>query len=287
MIRKIIKKSERIRYWGVSLIIKYITPSLYKKIEPLIKDNWSYTPRPAIKKMKEIFNQRFVKGVEVGVDRGLNALSILTELNIDKLYLVDAWINYKEIEVERPSIKNNYEFVLREFENDKRVEIIRAFSINAVKEIVDNSLDFVYIDANHLYEFVYQDINLWFKKVKEGGIIAGHDIFKHSGVLKAVKEFCNRKRLNFCVELPDWYFIKHNKGSERRNKEYEKIPVNCQICEFFLEDDYFIEEFKTKFVCSSNNEVNATFLGYECEDFKIGKWDLVGFLERLSSEKSE
>lgn len=70
------------------------------------------------------------------------------------------------------------------------------------------------------------------------------------------------------------------------NKEYEKIPVNCQICEYFLEDDYFIEEFKTKFVCSANDEINATFLGYDCDDFKIGKWNLVGFLTRLSSEKN-
>lgn len=69
------------------------------------------------------------------------------------------------------------------------------------------------------------------------------------------------------------------------DKEYEKIPVNCQICEFFLEDDYFIEEFKTKFVCSANDEIDALFLEYECEYFEIGKWQLVDFLKRLSGEK--
>lgn len=71
------------------------------------------------------------------------------------------------------------------------------------------------------------------------------------------------------------------------DKEYEKIPINCQICEHFLEDDYFIEEFNTKFVCDANDEINPVFLGEECEEFKIGKWYLVDFLKRLSSEKSE
>ena len=71
------------------------------------------------------------------------------------------------------------------------------------------------------------------------------------------------------------------------NKEYEKIPVNCQICEFFLEDDFFIEEFQTKFVCSSNDEINPVFIDFACEEFGIGKLQLVEFLERLSGEKSE
>ena len=64
-------------------------------------------------------------------------------------------------------------------------------------------------------------------------------------------------------------------------KEYKEIPVNCQICEHFLEDDYFIEEFGTKFVCTSNDEIDPVFLGYDCEDFKIEKWLLVEFLKRM------
>ena len=71
------------------------------------------------------------------------------------------------------------------------------------------------------------------------------------------------------------------------DKRYEKIPVNYQICEFFLEDDYFIEEFQTEFVCSSNDEIDPVFLEHECEYFKIEKWHLVEFLKRISGEKSE
>lgn len=63
------------------------------------------------------------------------------------------------------------------------------------------------------------------------------------------------------------------------NKEYEKIPIACQICEFFLEDDYFIKEFNTKFVCNFDNEIDPKFSD-SCEVFEIGKWNLVEFLTR-------
>ena len=69
-------------------------------------------------------------------------------------------------------------------------------------------------------------------------------------------------------------------------KEYEKIPITCQICEHFLEDDFFIEEFGTKFVCSFDDEIDPKFSD-SCEEFEIGKFHLVEFLTRLSSEKSE
>lgn len=62
-------------------------------------------------------------------------------------------------------------------------------------------------------------------------------------------------------------------------KEYEKIPIACQICDFFLEDDEFVKEFKTRFVCSFDNEIEPTFSD-SCEEFKIGKWNLVDFLTR-------
>jgi len=65
------------------------------------------------------------------------------------------------------------------------------------------------------------------------------------------------------------------------DKEYEKIPIACQICEFFLEDDYFIKEFNTKFVCSFDKEKTDPEFSDSCEVFEIGKWHLVEFLKRI------
>ena len=204
------KRTEKLRYIIVPFIIKHVTPSLYGKIETIIKDTWSILPRPSIKVMKGLFCKRLVRGCEIGVNRGVHAKSILKELNIEKLYLVDVWVNYEGSDSNRLKIDDNYRFVMNEFEGDKRIEIIKDFSVNAINKIENNSLDFVYIDANHLYEYVYQDIRLWSEKVKKGGVVAGHDIFNHIGVTKAVKKFCFENDVMLYVRIPDWYFIKEN-----------------------------------------------------------------------------
>lgn len=195
------------RYWIGPLIIKYITPSLYRTILPVIKSEWSKVPRPSIIFMKEFFNRKVVIGAEIGVEKGINSKSILKELNVKKLYLIDAWLNYEKLYTNFLQ-ETNFELILKRFKNNKKIEIIREFSENAIKFIKDNSLDFVYIDANHSFEFVYQDIKLWYKKVKIGGVVAGHDIYSHPGVLKALKVFCYKNEISFNIKIPDWYFIK-------------------------------------------------------------------------------
>jgi len=54
----------------------------------------------------------------------------------------------------------------------------------------DESIDFVFIDCDHVYESVKKDILAWWPKVKKGGIIAGHDFEcgEHPGVDQAVGE---------------------------------------------------------------------------------------------------
>jgi hypothetical protein len=58
---------------------------------------------------------------------------------------------------------------------EDRAIMVRATSEIAADMFNDNSLDFVYIDANHAYDYVVQDIELWYPKVKKGGFICGHD----------------------------------------------------------------------------------------------------------------
>lgn len=49
-------------------------------------------------------------------------------------------------------------------------------SASAASIVQDGTLDFVYIDGNHTYPYVLQDLTLWWSKVKSGGVVAGHDI---------------------------------------------------------------------------------------------------------------
>ncbi|KKM96434.1 hypothetical protein LCGC14_1178130 [marine sediment metagenome] len=214
--------TEKIRYKLASLILKHLTPVLYKKIDiSTFTGNRTFlfttdiipgNLRPSFRFMKNIFDGKLVKGAEIGVERGRNSKSILKELNIEKLYLIDPWINYEEIDNNWTNIDENYKYVLREFEKNKKVEIIKYYSDYAVNLFKMDSLDFVYIDANHSYEYVYQDISIWFPKVKKGGVIAGHDILLKNNtyyeVLEAVKNFCYRNNINFYINEPDWYFIK-------------------------------------------------------------------------------
>jgi predicted O-methyltransferase YrrM len=69
---------------------------------------------------------------------------------------------------------------------------MRLASNDAVNSFQDNSIDFLFIDADHTYEGCKQDIELWLPKVKTGGVIAGHD-YDWAGVKQAVDEkFGNR-----------------------------------------------------------------------------------------------
>lgn len=52
---------------------------------------------------------------------------------------------------------------------------IRKTSIEAALEVPDSSLDFVFIDAIHLYEYIVEDIKTWLPKIKSGGVLAGDD----------------------------------------------------------------------------------------------------------------
>ena len=49
--------------------------------------------------------------------------------------------------------------------------------MEALNDIPNESLDFVYIDGNHHFKYVAEDICGWSKKVRKGGIISGHDYF--------------------------------------------------------------------------------------------------------------
>ncbi len=69
-------------------------------------------------------------------------------------------------------------------------ELIALESHEAAK-IFEDEISFLFIDGNHDYEHVKQDIEDWSPKIKVGGVLAFHDIFMPhiSGVAKAVTEW--------------------------------------------------------------------------------------------------
>ena len=82
--------------------------------------------------------------------------------------------------------------------------------MDAVKDFKDESLDFVYIDANHGYESTKEDIREWSKKVKKGGIVSGHDYVKKNGygVIEAVGELNEDVTIWKGDHSPSWSYVK-------------------------------------------------------------------------------
>lgn len=149
----------------------------------------------AILMLQEQYENNPLIGAEIGVQDGESAANILYGLNMKKLYLVDIWAPYEE-KGEVCDYSADYEKVKEMYKNMGAVEIKRMTSVEAAKEIEDESLDFVYIDACHAYESVKEDIEIWSKKVKKGGVICGDDYVEYwDGVQRAVKEFAKENKL--------------------------------------------------------------------------------------------
>jgi len=64
-------------------------------------------------------------------------------------------------------------------------EVIVTYSFEAAKYFDSNSVDTIFIDAGHSYEAVVKDIAAWLPKMKNGGIMAGHDYTAWIGVKEA------------------------------------------------------------------------------------------------------
>lgn len=119
----------------------------------------------------------FKVGVEVGVAAGEYSHTIAKYNPQMKLYGVDPYISYSGYKdyVKESTFKSLESTAKELLKPYPQYEFIKKTSLEACEDFEDESLDFVYIDANHAEPFVTQDINAWAKKVRKGGIVAGHD----------------------------------------------------------------------------------------------------------------
>lgn len=130
--------------------------------------------------LAELFSEQgFTRGLELGVDRGEYSKILLDSNPNLKLSCVDPWIP----EAYEPDtyVNEKQEYFNTCYEETKErlkglnCEIIRKTSQDALGDFEDESLDFVYIDANHDFPNFTFDLHYWLKKIKPGGIMSGHD----------------------------------------------------------------------------------------------------------------
>ena len=139
----------------------------------------------------------YTVGAEVGVAQAKNAVNICANIPGLKLFCVDPWEKYAL----NPRAHSNQEechnwAIERLAPYD--VELIQAMSMDAVKQFEPHSLDFVYIDGHHSFDYIMQDLIEWSKIVRPGGIVAGHDYyrFRWAGVQNAVDAYTRAHQIN-------------------------------------------------------------------------------------------
>lgn len=125
-----------------------------------------------------------IVGAEIGVFTGRVSKALLGYPALS-LYMVDSWegdgaayesgndwhaglTQEQQDHFARVAASNT------EFAKDRRT-IVRKRSLDAAKDIADKSLDFVFLDADHSEAGLMADIDAWFPKVHQGGILCGHD----------------------------------------------------------------------------------------------------------------
>ena len=171
--------------------------------------------------LAKFFNEKgFKKGAEIGVADGRYSQILCKEIPELELKCIDVWAPYEA--GRRPqNYQNNAMEQAREKLKEYNAELIKEPSVEASFKIEDKSLDFVFIDGSHIFDYVMTDIILWSKKVKKGGIVSGHDYchFTNSGVIEAVNKYCEIHKIELNLigrnpknhpddRQPCWWFIK-------------------------------------------------------------------------------
>lgn len=169
---------------------------------------------------------------EIGVLAGKNAAKMIQDIQPKEFHGIDPWLSQDKEVYDDGNNKKQSEQDRRYEEAKKRIKkaseqvdcvfkLHRGFSEDILPTFEDNYFDMIYIDGNHGYEYVLQDLELAYQKVSEEGCICGHDFVpdKNHGrfpsVYQAVKEFmCRHPNLHLIFSHWDNYIISRQKVSE-------------------------------------------------------------------------
>jgi hypothetical protein len=164
-------------------------------------------------------------GAEIGVHKGEFSEQILRIVKPRKLHLIDPW-KYESSEEYwgtlyggkgapggQVEMDQRYDDVCIRFHRhirSGRFTVHRGCSAHVCGGFPDEYFDWVYIDGNHVYEFVKSDLELFYPKVKAGGYLAGDDYklggWWKGGVKLAVDEFLKNMPVEL-VEIRSQQFI--------------------------------------------------------------------------------
>jgi SAM-dependent methyltransferase len=154
---------------------------------------------------------------EIGVNEGAFTRSIL-RTGPRRLHLIDPWQKQSDEYVNDPTndgdFERKYRTVCETLGRLPNVEIIRDYSLRAAEQFPDGYFDWIYLDADHSYAAVARDLEAWVRKIRPGGIFAGHDYcnYKWIQVRTALDDFLNKRgrKLDFLTSddaYLSWGFV--------------------------------------------------------------------------------
>jgi len=144
----------------------------------------------------------FKIGAEVGVADARHSELMCQQVPDLKLLCIDPWLRYRGNPRGGPQTQHdhNHELAKQRLASFDAT-LVKAMSMDAVKDVPIDSLDFVFIDGHHGFDWVMQDIIEWSRRVRKGGIVAGHDYyhFEWAGVVEAVDAYA------LAHHIPEWF----------------------------------------------------------------------------------
>jgi hypothetical protein len=135
-----------------------------------------------------IQSEGFTRGLELGVQQGFYAHTILSKWHSSEYHLVDLWAvqeNYDDVaNVNQEQQERNYQATLGRLEDYKdKIHVCWNYTSACVHTFEDGYFDFMYVDARHDFKGVWEDLQHYWPKLRVGGIFAGHDYVTQDDVL--------------------------------------------------------------------------------------------------------
>jgi predicted O-methyltransferase YrrM len=118
------------------------------------------------------------KLIEIGSWKGrsTSVFCLATEKEDVNIYCVDTWQGSEEHkDLDTTNLLNEFKNNLIKINSLERINIQKGLSTEISKIHEDNSCDLIFIDAAHDYDNVKADILAWYPKLKNNGIMIGHD----------------------------------------------------------------------------------------------------------------
>lgn len=149
-----------------------------------------------IETYKKLVSQVPMRGsvVELGCWMGRSLCSVANEIKSRQVLAVavDSFTGEdNEVgvygDVITQDVKKIFNDAIKEFGISDSVMLLDMTTSEAADNVPNNSVDLLFIDADHSYQNVKEDIETWLPKMKRGGVISGHDFFRE-GVNRALHD---------------------------------------------------------------------------------------------------